>query len=142
MKSAPAIAALLILNTNGTAADGPPTIRFGRDILPILSHNCFQCHGPDEKARKAKLRLDTHKGALSVVVPGKSGESELIRRINDEADELMPPPRTNRQLTAEQKETLRRWIEEGAVWGKHWAYEPVIRPNLPAVKDRSWTRNP
>jgi Protein of unknown function (DUF1553)/Protein of unknown function (DUF1549)/Concanavalin A-like lectin/glucanases superfamily/Planctomycete cytochrome C len=142
MKFAPAIAALLILNTNGFAADGPPTIRFGRDILPILSHNCFQCHGPDEKARKAKLRLDTNKGALSVVVPGKSGDSELIRRINEDADELMPPPRTNRKLTAEQKETLRRWIDEGAVWGKHWAYEAVVRPSLPPVKDASWPRNP
>src|SRR5580658_2837817 len=116
MNFAPAIAALLILTANTIAADGPPTIRFGRDILPILSHNCFQCHGPDEKARKAKLRLDTHKGARSVVVPGKSGESELIRRINEDGDEMMPPSRTNRKLTAEQKETLRRWIDEGAVW--------------------------
>src|SRR5713226_6030627 len=77
------------------ARSNPPPIRFSRDILPILSENCFQCHGPDEKARKAKLRLDRRERAVAVIVPGQSAASELIRRINARAeDELMPPPKT------------------------------------------------
>src|SRR5262245_42397850 len=100
-------------------------MRFSRDVLPILPADCFLGHGPDAKARKADLRLDTHDGALAVITPGKSAESELIRRITaDAADERMPPPKTNRSLTPVQKETLRRWIDQGAAWGKHWAYEP------------------
>jgi Protein of unknown function (DUF1553)/Protein of unknown function (DUF1549)/Concanavalin A-like lectin/glucanases superfamily/Planctomycete cytochrome C len=142
MKFLPTLAALLILTANTPAADDPAKVRFGRDILPIFSHNCFQCHGPDEKARKAKLRLDTHQGALSVVTPGKSGESELLRRIMETHEkDLMPPLRTNRKLTTDQKDLLRRWIDEGAVWGRHWAYETPVRPNLPAVKDSDWPRN-
>jgi hypothetical protein len=139
------ILALVVLFAGGVAdlaasKDAPTApVRFGRDILPILSENCFRCHGPDEKARKAKLRLDTHEGALAAVVPGKSTASELIRRINaDSDDERMPPPKSNRRLTAEQKEFLRRWIDQGAVWGKHWAYETPARPALPVVKNKGW----
>jgi hypothetical protein len=120
-----------------------PPVRFSRDILPILSENCFQCHGPDDKARKAKLRLDTQEGARAVIVPGKSAESELVRRItSDDPDERMPPPRTNRTLTARQKELLRLWVDQGAPWGKHWAYETPLRPDMPAVKNAAWPRNP
>ena len=128
MRLIPALAATLILTAPLRAADGAPSIRFGRDILPILSANCFECHGPDEKARKAKLRLDIRDSALTVITPGKSGASELVRRITVGPDEVMPPPRTNRKLTAPQKEMLRRWIDEGAAWGKHWAYETPVRP--------------
>jgi hypothetical protein len=121
----------------------PSPVRFDRDVLPILSENCFLCHGPDEKARKAKLRLDTQTGASAVLVPGKAGQSELIRRINSEPDDgLMPPPKSNRRLTSAQKEVLRRWIDEGAAWGKHWAYETPQRPPLPTVKNAAWVRNP
>jgi hypothetical protein len=124
-------------------ADGPLPVRFGRDILPILTENCFLCHGPDEKARKAKLRLDTREGALAVVVPGKGDASELVGRINADAkDRRMPPPRSNRKLTAAQKELLRRWIDQGAPWGKYWAYETPARPPLPAVKDAGRPINP
>src|SRR2546421_9401298 len=99
-----------------SAAPAGQPVQFSRDILPVLSHNCFQCHGPDEKARKAKLRLDQRNGAMKVVVPGKSAESELIRRITaDGPEERMPPPKTNRKLTDAQKELLRRWIDQGAV---------------------------
>src|SRR5439155_13487080 len=91
------------------------TVDFNRDIRPILSDNCYQCHGPDEKARKAKLRLDIKEGAFrvkdgkTVIIPGKSAESELIRRItNTDPDEVMPPPKSNRKLTAAQKELLKR----------------------------------
>jgi hypothetical protein len=129
--------------TTAAAGRGDATpVRFGRDILPILSANCFQCHGPDERARKAKLRLDTHEGALAVVVPGKGADSELVRRINAAGDKVMPPRRTNRTLTAEQKDILRRWIDEGAAWGKHWAYEIPVRPQPPAVREAVWPRNP
>src|SRR5436309_4778024 len=99
-----------------------PAVEFNRDVLPILANNCFQCHGPDEKARKAKLRLDRREGALKVIVPGKSADSELVRRIHEDPDQgRMPPPKTNRTLTAAQKDLLRRWIDQGAPWGKHWA---------------------
>src|SRR3954449_11766909 len=86
-------------------AGAPATVDFGRDILPILSDKCFLCHGPDAKARKAGLRLDTEEGALHaaspVIVPGKSDESELIYRVTSEdASEVMPPPRSNRTLTS------------------------------------------
>src|SRR5438270_2956298 len=91
---------LLFVVPAGRAGD--PPVDFGRDVLPILSDNCFFCHGPDEKARKAKLRLDTKEGAFrvrdgeAVIVPGKSAESELVRRLTAaDADERMPPPKAN-----------------------------------------------
>ena len=133
----------ILIFASGARSEPPSTpVRFSRDILPILSENCFKCHGPDDKARKAKLRLDQREAALKVLSAGKPGESELLRRINAEDDDgLMPPPKSNRKLTAEQKQTLRRWIEQGAVWGKHWAYETPGRPALSVVKDKSWPKN-
>src|SRR5438105_2147054 len=105
------LAALVIGTLPAFAAD--PPVDFSRDVLPILSDNCFFCHGPDEKARKAKLRFDTKEGAFrvrdgeAVIIPGKSGESELFRRINShDDDERMPPPKANRKLTAKQIDTL------------------------------------
>jgi hypothetical protein len=133
----------LALSFAGTqrAADAPP-VRFSRDVLPIFAENCFQCHGPDEKARKGKLRLDDRAGLLSVVKPGKSGASELVRRINAAADDgHMPPAKANRTLTAAQKELLRRWVDEGAAWGKHWAYEAPVRVAPPEVTDAARVRN-
>jgi hypothetical protein len=126
------------------AADAP--VNFSRDILPILSDNCFHCHGQDEKARQGDLRLDTKAGALRteepVIVPGKSGESVLIQRItSQDADEMMPPPKSNRKLSPAQIELLKRWVDQGAAWGKHWSYEPPVRPELPKVKDAAWSKN-
>ena len=96
-------------------------IDFSRDIRPLLSDNCFACHGPDAKQRKAGLRLDTREGALadldgiSAVVPGKPSESELVTRIlTDDGDDLMPPPDSGKQLDAAQKALLRQWIADGA----------------------------
>jgi hypothetical protein len=122
-------------------------VDFRRDVLPILSQNCFLCHGPDAKTRKADLRLDLKESALRhedpVIVPGKSGESELIRRISSrDHDEMMPPPKSGRKLTARQIEVLTRWIDQGAGWAKHWAFETPRLPALPAVKDTSWSKNP
>lgn len=115
-------------------AFGQAQVNFSRDVLPILSDACFHCHGPDEGARKAKLRLDTKDGAyrkrngITTIVPGKSGESELIRRIlSNDPDEQMPPPTSNRKLTVKQRETLKQWVDSGAVWGRHWAFEPIAK---------------
>jgi hypothetical protein len=134
---------LLLALAGSPAAAG---VDFGRDVLPILSDHCFRCHGPDAKARKARLRLDTEQGALRktdpVIVPGKSTQSELVRRITAaDPNEVMPPPRANRKLSARQIDVLRRWIDAGAPWGKHWAFVKPHRPPLPAVHARAWPRN-
>ena len=101
-------------------------LEFNRDIRPILSENCFQCHGPDPKTREAKLRLDTREGALqkSAIVPGNLEDSEVIYRIfTEDADEVMPPPDSHLSLTKEEAETLKKWIKEGAEYQGHWAFE-------------------
>jgi hypothetical protein len=131
------------------AFPAPPTVDFSRDVRPILSDNCFQCHGPDEKHRMAGLRLDTKDGAFahtrngSVIVPGDPGKSLLFERINHaEKARKMPPPMSDRELTPKQIEVVRRWIEEGAKWQTHWAFTAPHRPELPVVKDTSALRNP
>ena len=123
-------------------------VDFARDIRPLLSDNCFACHGPDAKQRKADLRLDTREGALvyidgtSAVVPGKPSESELIRRVTtDDEDDLMPPPDSGKKLDATQKALLQRWIAEGAEYELHWSYKPVTRPMPPRVKNGSFILN-
>ena len=108
-------------------------ISFNRDIRPVLSENCFQCHGPDSGARKGRLRLDTEQGAKAkVIMPGKPDESEIIKHIaSNDPDEVMPPPKTGKKLTGRQIEVLRRWVAEGAKYEAHWAYVPVTRPEPP-----------
>jgi hypothetical protein len=130
---------LPLLAALGCASRLNAAVDFARDVLPILSENCFACHGPDEKARKGDLRLDTKDDALRtvapVVVPGKSGESELVRRLTtDDPREVMPPPKAKKTLTPQQVATLKRWIDEGAAWGKHWAFDPPRRGNVPSTK--------
>lgn len=101
-------------------------LEFNRDIRPILSENCFHCHGPDEKTREAKLRLDTRKGALKMdaIVPGKPEDSEVIYRITtNDKDDLMPPPEHHLELSKEEITTLTRWIKEGAEYQQHWSFE-------------------
>src|SRR6185503_14399946 len=121
------------------AAAAPATsasIDFNRDIRPILSDNCFACHGPDEKERKAKLRFDLKEDAFKpakssevAIVPGKPEKSPLVARINStDPDDVMPPPKAGKKLTAQQKELLTRWISSGAKWQEHWAYETPKRP--------------
>jgi hypothetical protein len=128
-------------------ADGPAAVHFSTDILPILSENCYTCHGPDAGARKAKLRLDLKEIALRktepVIVPGKSSESELIQRVaSSDVDEVMPPPKSGKKLTSREIELLKKWIDQGAKWSKHWAFEPVRRNQSPAVRDSTRIRNP
>ena len=126
----------------GTAVD------FNRDIRPVLSRNCFACHGPDEKARKADLRLDIREGALAerkgvpAVVPGDRGESELFARITaTDSDDRMPPEESGHELTLAEIDKIGEWIDEGAPYDRHWAFMPPSRPGLPRVGDRSWVKN-
>ena len=126
----------LILALLAPAARGEETpVRFGRDILPILSENCFSCHGPDESHREADLRLDTRDGALAAIALDAPAESELLRRIlSTDADERMPPPSAHKKpLTTEQIALLTRWIAEGAAWGQHWAFELPTKAPLPGA---------
>jgi hypothetical protein len=132
------------------AQDRPDApVSFSRDVRPILSRYCFKCHGPDDGARQAGMRLDLAEHSLKAadsgmhpLVPGKSGESELIRRIlsTDEAEQ-MPPPAAKFTLTAEQKEILRKWIDQGAKYEAHWAFVAPTKPALPTVKRTEWPRN-
>src|SRR5947209_6289805 len=153
---APLLGALLV-PAAGRAAE---RIDFQRDIRPILSDFCFKCHGPDDKARKSKLRLDSRDTALkggrsgeSAIVPRKPDASELIRRVSSKDEtEAMPPPQTGKKLSARQIQLLRNWIADGANYKVHWAYVPPVRPPLPlpSVGARSgdrpqqggWARNP
>jgi mono/diheme cytochrome c family protein len=127
-------------------APAKPAIDFTRQIRPILAENCFACHGPDEKKRRARLRLDTREGALGhsgLIAPGKADESDLIARVTSkDKDEQMPPPKSGKKLTPAQIELLRKWVDEGAPWSEHWAFVPPKRPALPKVKDAVWAREP
>ncbi|MFP6604211.1 MAG: DUF1549 domain-containing protein, partial [Pirellulaceae bacterium] len=125
-------------------------VDFSRDVRPILVSKCFACHGPDDEAREAELRLDTLSGATAVhdgrqaVKPGKPAASELIRRITSQDPEVrMPPPVEGKRLAAEQIELLSRWIKEGADFQTHWAFLPPQRADLPVVtEDAAWPQNP
>ena len=133
--------------TPGARAADPSPIDFRREILPILSDHCFLCHGPDSKTRKADLRLDVKEGALRpkgpVIVPGKSAESELFRRISStDPDEVMPPRKSGKALSPRQVDLLKAWIDRGATWSRHWAFEPPKRLSPPMVKEPGWARNP
>ena len=125
------------------------TLNYNLDIRPILSNNCYACHGPDAKSRQANLRIDTKAGAFSepsgypVIVPGKPEESELHIRITSNDDNYrMPPAGFNKTLTPEQIEAITQWIQEGAKWEEHWAFTTPVRPTPPTVKDGAWVRNP
>ncbi len=135
------VAGLLLLATPVAYAD---TLNFTRDIQPIISRNCYECHGPDAGARKADLRLDTEEGAkASAITPNDAKASELIRRItSDDPEVQMPPPGANRAaLSPEEVTSLRVWIDQGAPWARHWAFEAVERPEVPLVETPTWGAN-
>jgi hypothetical protein len=122
---------------------------YNRDVRPILSDKCFACHGFDPETRKADLRLDTREGATAVIegvqaiVPGAPEKSEAwLRLVSKDRDEVMPPPKSHKTLSAAEKETIREWIKQGAIYQRHWAFEPAQRPPLPEVQDKAWVRNP
>jgi mono/diheme cytochrome c family protein len=127
-------------------AKNPPAVDFNRQILPLLSENCFACHGPDAGQRKAKLRLDTKEGAFAelrsgghAIVPGKSSESSMIEKITAaDPKDRMPPAKTGKLLKPEQIALLKQWIDQGARWTQHWAWIAPQRPAIPKVNDVSW----
>src|SRR5438552_5729509 len=140
IRTLPTLAVVLSLPSLMAAAPAkaPQNISYNRDIRPVLSDNCFFCHGPDQKKRKAKLRLDIREEALAkeAFVPGAPDKSELIRRIfTTDTDDLMPPPASHKTLTLAQKQLFRRWIAQGAEYQKHWAYLPPVRPSVPANRE-------
>jgi hypothetical protein len=132
------LAVALVVSGPGVLAQGG-AVDFGRDVRPLLADRCFACHGPDEKTRKAGLRLDLREGATGrlrggrrAVVPGDAEGSELVRRIlHADPDERMPPAEAGKELAEAERALLVRWIEEGAVWEEHWAFQPVVERPLP-----------
>ncbi len=137
------IAPALVLCATGNAFCQEP-INFNRDIRPILSENCFFCHGQDANKRQADLRLDFRDVAIDhgAIVPGDASSSSLIERTaSHDPDFVMPPPASNRRLTAEQKKLLERWIEEGAEYLSHWTFVAPQRPREPIVERDNWARN-
>lgn len=125
---------------------GSAKVDFAREIRPILSDNCFTCHGPDDKQRMAGLRLDTRAGAFikaGVIVPGDAGKSRLIKRITSkDPNAVMPPPESGHKLTERQIALLTRWVDEGAQWQEHWSFVAPKRPDAPALKTITGARNP
>lgn len=143
----------LLAATAAMAANEAGPVDFRRDVLPILSDACFKCHGPDEAAREARLRLDQRDGifrtrdGVSVVTPGNPAASELVLRITSpHEDEVMPPRDSGRPLQPAEIATLRRWVAEGAPWSGHWAFEPLAKTPPPvsaAARDpiEAWIRD-
>ncbi len=126
---------LLILPLRSFAAEA---VNFSREIRPILSENCFACHGPDETKRKAKLRLDQEASAkatrdgVTAVVPGSIEKSDLIARLaSADPEKVMPPPKMHKTVSPQQLTLLKTWIQQGAKWGNHWSYEVVAKPEVP-----------
>ncbi|MBI5084719.1 MAG: DUF1553 domain-containing protein [Acidobacteria bacterium] len=119
-------------------------VDFSKDVRPILSDKCFQCHGPDEKNRKASLRLDSKDDAFNrVLTPGNAAASKLFQRVSHEKKALrMPPAYSGMTLSEAEIGTLKRWIDEGAKWETHWAYTPPRKKDPPEVALKSWPRNP
>lgn len=140
---------LALLLPGGPTIHAAEPVDFQRDIRPILSDICFKCHGPDETARKGKLRLDAREHAVKAgrsgalaVIPGKPEASELVKRITStDADEVMPPPDTGKKLTAKQIEMLRRWVAGGATYQQHWAFIAPQRPAKPQAANVGWAHN-
>ena len=136
------VLAALIAGGVSSLAEAP--LDFNRDIRPILSENCFYCHGQDGNKREADLRLDVRDAAVEAgaIVPGDPGASVMLERVHStDPDVLMPPPNSNRRLSDEQKKLLDRWIGEGAGYEPHWAFTAPVRPARPELKQTDWVRN-
>ncbi|MEZ0267804.1 MAG: DUF1553 domain-containing protein [Phycisphaerae bacterium] len=148
------LSALVVSGARTPAVAAAPTggaVQFNRDIRPILAENCLACHGADPGTRKAGLRLDVEAGLFGdrpegkgkAVVKGKPDESILYKRlVTTDEDDLMPPPKSHKVMSAGQKATVRKWIEQGAPYEAHWSLIPPTRPAVPVVKDSKWVRNP
>lgn len=132
---------LVLLLSCQVSPSATPTVQFNRDIRPIMSDTCFRCHGPDSKTRMAGMRLDIREAALkktrsgiTPIVPGDPDKSAIVQRVFTTDGKIMPPADAHKELTAKQKDTIRRWVAEGAVYQGHWAYQPVRRPAVPEVR--------
>ncbi len=144
-----ALCSLLAISM-ATAAPFPERVRYNEHIRPILSNNCYYCHGPDEKHREAHLRLDVRDGATAdlggyaAIVPGQPEKSELIARITStDDDERMPTPKSKKpRLTETEIALLRKWIAQGAEYEAHWAFLPLRDEPPPQIADAAWARNP
>ncbi len=142
MRIPAALAAVFAFAAGATAA---PPVDFNRDVRPVLFNHCVACHGPDEAARKADLRLDTQDGSRDggAIVPGEPGASEFIRRVKShDRAEVMPPPKTGKVLTPREIETLEAWVRGGAGYAGHWAYTKPVRPPVPTTPGAAWGRTP
>ncbi|WP_197454461.1 DUF1553 domain-containing protein [Stieleria varia] len=137
------IVLLSFLVSAASMVQGESPLSFNADIRPILSENCFACHGPDDEARAANLRLDQRESAIDsgAIVDGNPEESLLIERIlSDDPDSIMPPPESNKSLTAKQKQILTQWIRQGGEYQKHWSFEPIAESiSVPQSLDE-WPR--
>ena len=136
-------------NISAFGATPKDTIDFAAQVRPIISAKCFHCHGPDDSSRKAKLRLDIRDEAIKArsdgtfaIKPGSLEQSELARRISSkDPDDVMPPPKEGHPLTADEIGTLKKWIQQGAPYEKHWAFKKPVHPAMPKVKNQRWVKN-
>jgi hypothetical protein len=140
---------LALASASGDDADATATVDFNRDIRPILSARCLNCHGVDEEARKGELRLDQRADAVRardgffVIKPGDTAESELVARIESrEADEVMPPPKAGPPLKPEEISLLKAWIAQGANYAEHWSFQPIVKREPPKTSDDAWATSP
>ena len=145
-----ALTLITALDSGASAAESANKVDFNRDVRPILSDTCFNCHGPDVANVKSNLRLDVRDLALKpaksgavAIVPGEPDESELIKRIlTSDQDDVMPPTKLHKALSTAQKETLRTWIAQGAPYQGHWAFSAPVRPPMPVVGSaKAWIKN-
>ena len=137
-----------ILATSAPSLVADDTVDFGRDVRPILAKKCFACHGPDEEQRETDLRLDTAQSAYAdlgeyrAIVPGKPEQSEVVRLIESDDDDVrMPPADSKLKLSDQEKRLIRTWIVQGARYQAHWAFVAATRPDIPNVLDKAWVRN-
>jgi hypothetical protein len=142
------VLAVSLAVTGATAAEPPAAVDFNRDVRPILSKNCFACHGPDDGHRARNLRLDRRDDALKErrkgkpIVPGQPNESLIFARVTAADDaERMPPAESGNRLSADQIDILKRWIAQGAPYAEHWSFVAPRSPSLPSVADPAWSRN-
>ncbi|EPR67636.1 hypothetical protein ADICYQ_3276 [Cyclobacterium qasimii M12-11B] len=130
----------------------PDQVSYNFHIRPILSDNCFACHGPDANKREAGLRLDTEAGAYAAlkenpdqhaIVPGNPNKSQVIKRIfSEDASEKMPPPESNLTITDYERNLIKKWVDQGGVYEKHWAFEPPTKKTIPIPDSDEWSHNP
>jgi hypothetical protein len=140
------VSAVSLRATAQSPPSAPAPLSFNRDIRPILSNNCFTCHGPDEKKRETDFHFDTKEGMFleeGIIVPGSAAKSVLVKKITEpDPKDRMPPPDSGHALTDTQIVLLKRWIDEGAKWDTHWAYTAVVHSEPPVPKQQGWVRNP